>query len=216
MSDPADLFLPRSLWDDEAQWNDDLTWNDAAFVPGLLPQNATPAEVALDEATARVGDVPSPLRELWDPDTCPASLLPWLAWALSVDNWDPAAPEGVKREVIRQSVALHRRKGTVSAIRGALLSAGYGDATIVERFGIPHDGSETFDGSITYEAPDHWAEYRLTLARPITIAQADKVRAILARVAPLRCHLKLLDFTSVPFTHNAEISFGGAHSYGAA
>ena len=47
----------------------------------LLPRNATGAERAIEGATARVGAVPTPFRDLWNPDTCPAALLPWLAWA---------------------------------------------------------------------------------------------------------------------------------------
>lgn len=30
---------------------------------------------------------PVSIRELWNPDTCPANLLPWLAWSFSVDRW---------------------------------------------------------------------------------------------------------------------------------
>ncbi|MFM2091074.1 MAG: hypothetical protein RLZZ127_1563 [Planctomycetota bacterium] len=86
----------------------------------LLPPSATAQERALDLATARVGDVSVPLRTLWDPDTCPASLLPWLAWALAVDAWDPAASESVKRQAIRDSVSVHRRKGTAGALLTAL------------------------------------------------------------------------------------------------
>lgn len=95
----------------------------------LLPPSATRQERALDLATSRVGDAAVPLRTLWDPDTCPVALLPWLAWALAVDAWDPSASEAVKRQAIRDSVSVHRRKGTAGALFTAL--APY-DVTIQE------------------------------------------------------------------------------------
>jgi phage tail P2-like protein len=90
----------------------------------LLPRNATAGEVAIEGATARIGDVPIPLRTLWNPDTCPAAFLPWLAWALSIDAWQPYWPESIKRARIRAAIEVQRRKGTIGAVR-----------TIVEAFG---------------------------------------------------------------------------------
>lgn len=77
-------------------------------------------------ATARVGAVPTPLRDLWNPQTCPANLLPWLAWALSVDTWNAAWTEQQKRDTIAASVAVHRIKGTVGALQKALGALKYG------------------------------------------------------------------------------------------
>lgn len=90
----------------------------------LLPPNATDKERALEDATSRIGDVPVEITRLWDPDTCPAELLPWLAWAMSVDTWSAYWPEAAKRAAVRNSFALHRRKGTAWAVR-----------TVVEGFG---------------------------------------------------------------------------------
>lgn len=186
-------------------------------VQTLLPNNATGGELALEQATARVGAVPIGIRPLWNPDTCPADLLAWLAWSLSVDNWDPNWSEGVKREVIRQSVKVHKRKGTKGAVVEALMAAGYGDAVVFENDAAEvYNGAILYDGSITHATPDHWAEYRVQLARPISNAQADQVRAILADVAPLRSHLKSLDFQQVAHLHNNAIAYNGAFNYGAA
>lgn len=97
----------------------------------MLPPNATPQEKALEGATERVGTAPVPIRALWDVDTCPPELLPWLAWAMSVDVWDNAWPDAIKRQAIKDSVAIHRTKGTVGAVERAL--APYG-VEIVEWF----------------------------------------------------------------------------------
>jgi phage tail P2-like protein len=91
----------------------------------LLPPNATPQERALSETIARVSDVPVLVRESWNPDTCPAELLPWLAWAFSVDEWDTTWSEQEKRDVIKASVEVHRHKGTIGAIDRALKPLGY-------------------------------------------------------------------------------------------
>jgi phage tail P2-like protein len=88
----------------------------------LLPNNATKAENALDDTTARVGDVDVKLREVWSPDNSPSELLAWLAWAFSVDTWNTEWTEDQKRDVIRRSIEVHRQKGTIGAIKTALSS----------------------------------------------------------------------------------------------
>ena len=51
------------------------------------------------------------------PDTCPFELLPWLAIQRSVDRWNPDWSEAIKRKVVRDSFEVHKRKGTVGALR---------------------------------------------------------------------------------------------------
>lgn len=89
-------------------------------MPDLLPHNATAQERAISEAVARLGAVPTPIRDVWNADTCPPALLAWLAWAFSVDQWDASWTVAQQREVIRRSVEVHRYKGTIGAVRDAL------------------------------------------------------------------------------------------------
>lgn len=56
-------------------------------IKSLLPPNNTPQERALEATTARISDIPVPLRQLYNPDTCPINLLAWLGWQLSTDSW---------------------------------------------------------------------------------------------------------------------------------
>lgn len=86
----------------------------------LLPPNATPLERALASLTARIGAIPIPLEALIDPATCPAELLPWLAWGESVDIWETSWSEATKRQAIAESIVLHRRKGTRWAVETVL------------------------------------------------------------------------------------------------
>lgn len=94
--------------------------NEAA----LLPRNASDLEHDLDASAARIGGVPVPIRDLWDPDKAPVHTLPWLAWALSIDFWDDAWSERQKRAAIRQSWRLHRRKGTMGGLRDTVRLSG--------------------------------------------------------------------------------------------
>ncbi|MGP9788949.1 phage tail protein I [Roseinatronobacter sp. NSM] len=182
----------------------------------ILPPWKGTAEILLAQA-AVARALPVPVDGLWDPARCPSSVLPWLAWALAVEDWDPAWPEWRKREVIAQSIALHRMRGTVAAVRRVLELTGFGSAKVIERWGEKaRDGSLTRDGEETRGAADHWAEYRVILDRPISAAQAVMVRALIERAAPARCHLKLLDFTEAPILRDGTVLRDGTYTRGGA
>lgn len=165
----------------------------------LLPPNRTPLEAALAD-TLTLGLDPSVIRTLWDADRCPASLLPWLAWALSVDGWELADTDADRRALIRHSIELHRHKGTAWAVEEAMKAAGYADATIIE--GLPqrlHDGAAGYSGVDTYAA-GQWAVFRLLLdigeGRAISAAEAARVRAAVEKWKPARSHLRDLLYQS--------------------
>lgn len=82
----------------------------------LLPPNSTQYERDLEASMSRISDVPVPIHTLWNPQTCPETHLPWLAWTLSVEGWHDELTEQEKRDMIAQSADYHRRKGTKGAI----------------------------------------------------------------------------------------------------
>ncbi len=86
----------------------------------LLPPNATAEEQALEQSTSRIGDVPVPVADVWNPYTCPENALPFLAWAFSVDHWDVTWSLSIKRQVVAIAIQVHRIKGTLGAIEDAL------------------------------------------------------------------------------------------------
>jgi len=86
----------------------------------LLPPNATKQERGLSESVARVTATPVPIADTWSPYRCPVEILPYLAWALSVDEWEADWTDAAKRYAIAQSVEIHRRKGTIGALKRAL------------------------------------------------------------------------------------------------
>ncbi|MFC9008332.1 phage tail protein I [Streptomyces microflavus] len=91
----------------------------------LLPGNSTPLERQAAQALAQIQRVRIPLRQLCNPDTCPVDLLPYLAWAFSVDRWDSKWTEAAKRAAIRSSHYVHSRKGTIGALRRVVEPLGY-------------------------------------------------------------------------------------------
>ncbi|AZE47000.1 Phage tail fiber [Pseudomonas chlororaphis] len=89
----------------------------------LLPLNSTLLERGVEAATEEVTEIP--LRTLYNADTCPVHLLPYLAWAWSVDRWDPSWAESVKRAAIKASYYIHAHKGTIGALRRVVEPLGY-------------------------------------------------------------------------------------------
>ncbi len=69
----------------------------------LLPPGSTPLERRLAQTCSGISDLQVPLRDLWDPATCPVSFLPYLARAFSVDRWDEDWMESVKRQVVKDA-----------------------------------------------------------------------------------------------------------------
>lgn len=108
----------------------------------LLPPNASRAERALESATARIGAVPVLITDQWDPDKIALSLLPWLAWALSIDAWRSSWPEHVKRARVRNAIEIQRAKGTANSVRQVVAAFG-GNVQLREWWqqsppGLPH------------------------------------------------------------------------------
>lgn len=183
----------------------------------LLPPNATAQEIALEGATARIGEVPTPLRDVWNPDTCPAHLLPWLAWAFGVDEWDAGWSDDAKRATIRDAVAIQRRKGSVWSIKRAVALAGFGDSQLIEGNSSHfYNGVDYYNGMNTHGDASEWARYRFVLTRPITNTQAAQVRRILDSIAPARCHLIEMIFTEAANLYNGAITYDGTYNHGVA
>ena len=86
-----------------------------------LLNNHTGLERKLEQvAGEQIEALPLLIRALHNPDTCPVALLPWLAWAMSVDHWSDTWSEQKKRDVCKNSAMVHRYKGTIGAVTDAL------------------------------------------------------------------------------------------------
>lgn len=148
----------------------------------LLPPNARALEHALAAATARLGDIPRPLPELWRPDAIPLAILPWLAWGLALDRWRQAWSEAQKRAATANAIPDARQKGSRGAAMAVL--ADYDPRlTMVE----------------WWEEGGSGAPYTFTVIHPLdgaggpraSAAFAASLYADLLRVKPARAHFEL-------------------------
>ncbi|SFQ14468.1 phage tail protein, P2 protein I family [Roseivivax halotolerans] len=148
----------------------------------ILPPNASDAERALETAIRSGRPDLSIVSSLLDAQEVAAPLLGWLAWALSVDEWDADWPEAVKRAVVASSIEVHRRKGTKAAVLDALASLGM-EGRLSEWFeysGEPH----TFRIDVLIEEVFE-AGFR------VNPALVETVDTILGNVKPVRAHFDL-------------------------
>lgn len=145
----------------------------------LLPPNASPLERATETAMARIGAVPTPIEQVWRPDSALPAVLPFLAYGLSIDNWSPEWPEAIKRERIRRAIEIQRRKGTVASVRAVVASLGGAIALREWWQTTPRGAPHTFDmvlsvGSIAGASP--------------SAAYIDSVIEEIRRTKPVRSH----------------------------
>ncbi|MFV2029820.1 phage tail protein I [Neisseria sp. S1] len=121
------------------------------------------------------------IRRLWNPDTCPAPLLPYLAWAFSVDFWNEDWTESTKRAVIKKAWRAHKYKGTIGAIEDALMPFGV-SIRVIEWW------QETPPAAV--------ASFKLdlfTIDRQLTEADYKEMERIIKAVKPLSRHLSALN-----------------------
>ena len=138
-----------------------------------------------------------------------------LAWQYHVDFWEPDLDVDHKRSLVRQSIAWHKYKGTVWAVRQALVMVGFGDAEILEHRSLIQswmdagghfiDGSFDIDGSNTLSASagefefmsTHWAEFGVRAnAADIELipGQQSRIQRLIDVAKPARSHLVGLKF----------------------
>jgi len=170
-----------------------------ADVTSILPPNATELERNIEQlATGAIEQLPVPIRDLWNPDKCPVALLPWLAWALDVEQWQSDWPEATQRAAIKASIDVHNHMGTVASVKQALAALG---ASIKltewhQTGGAPH----TFDLTA-------WANTNLAPAgRPVLDAALyNTLLAAVNEAKPARSH----------FTFRVGARFSGGVAMGA-
>lgn len=126
----------------------------------------------------------APISTLWNVDTCPVDVLPWLAWTFSVELWDHNWPEGTKRAVLRSAIAVHRHKGTKQSILDALAGIGF-DASIAEWFetgAAPH----TFALTAFARGPVDGPEASLDAARYQALQVVEHTKPVRAHLSAFR------------------------------
>ncbi|ATI81460.1 phage tail protein I [Sphingobium yanoikuyae] len=149
--------------------------------PTLLPPASTTLEKALEQVAFGLTDLPTPVRDIWSPDTCPIGLLPWLAWGLSIDLWDSTWSETEKRTAVANAIAFQRHKGTPASLR-----------TVLDRIDPLIEVVEWFDDRGTLD-PYHFRLELPLLAQSDVLYDEVLVAQILrdiAQVKPVRSHMQ--------------------------
>ncbi len=100
----------------------------------LLPPNASTLLKDLETVSAVALDLETLNRFVNNPTEAPENILPWLAWAVSADDWSDNWSEQVRRNVIKASIEVHRRKGTIGALKKALQAFNYTNIKVEEWF----------------------------------------------------------------------------------
>lgn len=165
----------------------------------LMPPNATHAERSLARAII-ARPLPVDITALWDADRCPAPLLPWLAWALSVDEWKAYWPEAVKRARVRTAIAIQRRKGTAGSVRDVV--AAFGGSVLIREW-----------WQLQPKGPPHTFEAVMTIAnqggQAATAMFVDDVIGEISRTKPVRSHFTFTQGMQADATVGA---LAGAHA----
>ena len=178
----------------------------------LLPPSSTKLERALDLVSAKFKPakiVPS----LWNAETCPEAILPYLAWASSVDEWDANWSVERKRNAITSAREIHKHKGTPSAIRYVLATVGQSDADLIERSDfIRCDGSTLVNGTRT--CGGRWATFRIILKSPITITDAQRIKRMIASSKRNCVWLQAVDFSAASFRCDGSFNCEGTVTCG--
>lgn len=156
----------------------------------LLPPNATRLERALEAGACLPPDVDAAAlaATIDDPMAAPAFLLPWLAYGESVDAWDADWSEADKRIAIATSIEQHRRKGTRASVETVLARFDQLARLVEWHQASPRRPAHTFDVIVPMVLADGTAPG----GRRATAAFADAIVREIARVKPLREHMRLV------------------------
>lgn len=138
------------------------------------------------------------LRNLYDPDLCPASALPLLALQFGVldEAWVLAATEAARRGLVKQALQLQKKRGTPWALKQALAAIGWPGMTLQER-------------------TSSWAHFKITQplgGRQVPPDELDRLLATIDAWKPARC---VLEAVEMGVTFESSVSGQGPHYDGA-
>lgn len=143
----------------------------------LLPPSATDLLRQLSLVAERATSLPVEIRDEWSPQRCASHMLPWLAWAFGVEEWDVTWTEAQKRAAITSALTIKRTKGTIGAVVSTVESMGLG-AQVIEWFSqIPPGAPYTYDLVVTAEGAGFSQQ------------QLELLLALIERTKNVRSHL---------------------------
>lgn len=152
-------------------------------------------------------------------DIAPSHLLDILAneFSLTVyEGWSSALSIEKKRLMLKESIELHRYKGTAYSIKRILDILGFGKVAVLTGLGrLKYDGTGEYNGAYFYGAEDKWAYYRIVfLEKPVANNQINLIKKILESFAPAHEVLLSLNYESVAITYNGGAYYDGKFNFG--
>ena len=176
----------------------------------LLPPNSEAPEYVLESALRMDVDL-SAVGTLWDPQTCPAAILPFLAWGLAIAQWDASWTEAEKRAAIADAIPFHRRKGTRGIVE-EVLQRFHPLLEVVEWWQMnPKAAPHTFE----VRAPGN-----LIPASFLNQETVDAIVRDVASVKPLREHFTFVQYLEAQagayLVSSAQVGSYSRHDYAAA
>lgn len=175
----------------------------------LLPPNSTLLERNIEAVTKRATDIPVPLRSLWDPNTCPEDLLPWLAWALGVDTWKSYWPLNIRRSMLRTAVANKRRQGTAKSVRSVVQAFGAGVA-LREGFNNPSGAApHSFDiviSAATMGGEPITADFQQDIINEVTRAKPARSFFTVSAAVQTSSQIGLVNAARAALYHRLELT----------
>ena len=87
-----------------------------SLIPSFEDIKLHSADVVASDVIGALSSEIKAFETLANPELCDEKYLPFLAYAFKVDFWDKSLSVDDKRALIKQSLALHRYKGTIWAI----------------------------------------------------------------------------------------------------
>ena len=176
----------------------------------ILPISSTQLEIDLldtfiESLEAHIGS-PIPIKFLWNPDECPFAFLKYLAAAFSVDGNIADYSEQQLRTLIKQSIPLHRIKGTVGSIYQAVEALGYQVDALVEGDRDPRTNE-------IIRTDGRWAHFSVSLPTPIPIKAANAAVSLIESIAPVSRKLVLFSYTQAALRYDGGINSDGTYTF---
>lgn len=152
------------------------------MVNRLLPSSVTDDRtLSFESAIDRLMDLDLKALDVYNIDNVPASALYDLAAQFNVlgyRGWLLAEGEQAKRDLIKNSIVLHRVAGTPYAIKLAFESVGYPNIVIDENPGARYDGEFLYDGTEIYRG-DNDGRFIITLDSASPVPGQETTRLLL-------------------------------------
>ncbi|SIO94663.1 phage tail protein I [Vibrio spartinae] len=90
-----------------------------------LPPSASRLERVLEQIFwEEIQLIERDIQDFLNPRECRLDLLPYLAWELSVDDWNDDWDESIKRSACAKALTIHMYKGTRGGVESALAALG--------------------------------------------------------------------------------------------